>query len=398
MGAATRNSEMLLTLDFTAVGPDSGGVGTVARGIAQGLQDLSIDFTCLVSALQAADWAERAPTLASSIHPVRVALAPTSGWQVRLRRILPRGRVTQYAVGAIRRLRARSIRDSTSEGVVWSPFHRVPVTGDHGVVTVHDLRVFEADLASPMDRRIITENVDKARAVICSWPHPYRGLLERFPQAKNKTFLIPLPVLNPGTPSDRRAPDDRPIRLLFPGYVTPHKNHEVLIRALPLLPDAVAVLTGAEDGAYGQRMRALSHDLGVADRIEWRGFVSSDELEDEYRRADLLVMPTRWEAASGPLYEAIARELPFVASDIPPIRAQLQSIGLSAETFAWDSPTALASAVRDTISGYTDHIAGIRAVAGPIRERSWAQTASDYHRVFEWVAGRSPRPDDLTIG
>lgn len=388
----------ILTLDFTSVGPDAGGVGVVARGIALGLKQLDVEFECAVSSLQLEVWQERVPDLVDTLRPVNVALAPTSRWQAKLRKIVPRAQWAQRIVGRVRALRAKSTRKALGRGTVWLPFHRVPLASGRGIVTVHDLRVFESELESRMDQRIIEENVRTAEAVVCSWAHPYRSVLERFPEAKNKTFLIPLPVLNPGAVTARSAPSGRPLRMLFPGFVTPHKNHEVVVRALPLLGDSIAVFTGSEDGTYGEDLRSLATELGVDDRIEWHGFVSTEALENEYTRADLLVMPTRWEAASGPVYEAIARELPFVASRIPPIVSQLQALGLDAELFEWDSPEELAEAIGRTVSEYDVHIERIRDIAGPLRDRTWSDTASEYLRVFEWVGGSAPRPDDLSIG
>lgn len=388
----------LLTLDFTSVGPDAGGVGVVARGIALGLRQLDVEFECAISTLQMDVWRERVPELIDTLRPVSVALAPTSPWQAKLRKIVPRAKWAQHIVGRVRTLRARSTRKALGEGTVWLPFHRVPLASGRGIVTVHDLRVFESELESRMDQRIIEDNVRKAEAIVCSWAHPYRSVLERFPDAKDKTFLIPLPVLNPGAVTARTAPIGRPLRMLFPGFVTPHKNQELIVRALPLLADSIAVFTGSEDGSYGDELRGLATELGVADRIEWQGYISAADLEEEYARADLLVMPTRWEAASGPVYEAIARELPFVASRIPPIVSQLNALGLDAELFEWDSPEELARAVERTVSEYELHIERIRDVAGPLRDRTWSDTASEYLRVFEWVSGNKQRPDNLTIG
>lgn len=387
-----------LTLDFTSVGPDAGGVGVVAVGVARGLIDTGTAFDCVVSSAQLEDWRAQLPELGARLRPVNVALAATSSWQQTLRRVLPKSTLSQRAISVVRSVRARSTRSALGEGLTWLPFHRVPLAASRGVVTVHDLRVFEPELASPMDQRIIESNVREARAVVCSWPHPYQALLSRFPEARGKAFVIPLPVLNPGRPTARSAPGATATRLLFPGFITPHKNHQVLIRALPLLPDSIAVFTGSEDGTHGDHLRELAERLGVADRIEWKGFVSAAELEEEYANAHILVMPTRWEAASGPVYEAIARELPFVASEIAPIRAQLDSLGLDAETFAWDSPEALAEAVSRTVEHYDVQVERIRRASQAVRERTWSQTAAEYRRVFEWAAGLGDRPDDLMIG
>jgi len=397
MDDITPDRSSSLVLDFTSVGPDSGGVGVVASGIATGLADNGIAFTILTNERLGDEWSARHPAFAPHLRRVSISLDSTSSWQNKLRRRLPRNALTQWFIGHVRRIRTKSVGNAIIGDVVWAPFHRSPIAGDRTVVTVHDLRVFEPDLASSMDQRIIADNLDKAAAVVCSWPHPYRSAVERFPNVAHKIFLVPLPVLNPGPPVPR-SPDRRGLRLLLPAYVTPHKNQEAVIRALALRPDWRVVFTGSEDRSYGDFLRALAEDLGVSHQVEWKGFVSAEELEEAYRETDLLVMPTRWEAASGPLYEAIVRELPFVASDIPPIKAQLASLGLQAETFPWDDPQALVAAVDRTVEHYPDHVEQLRRVAPRLRSRTWGQTAQEYDRVFRWAAGDAAKPSDLQIG
>lgn len=388
-----------VTLDFTSVSPTSGGVGVVAAGVAEGLAASGVPMRCLVNEDAYPAWSLQLPELADKLVPISVRLSATSAWQQALRRLVPRSsRSIQHLIGRVRTIRARSTSHAVGHGVVWQPFHRVPITGANSVVTVHDLRVFEPELASPMDQDIITENVRKAGAVICSWAHPHDSLLQRFPEAASKTFLIPLPVLNTGEWTDRAAPNDRALRLLLPGFVTPHKNHELLIRALPQLPVARAVFTGSEDGKHGDYLRSLADELKVGDRIEWLGFVDTTRLELEYAAADLLVMPTRWEAASGPVFEAIVRGLPFVASRIPPITAQLDTLGLDSPTFDCDSPDELVAAIRAAVDGFDTFVDSLRPLSAELRDRTWKQMAQEYNSVFAWSLGRGDKPEHLMRG
>lgn len=398
IGTGGSSAPQPLTLDFTSVAPDSGGVGVVAKGVAAGLASVDVQFRCVVNSSNYDKWLVSLPELTTLFEPVEVRLNASSSWQQALRKILPRGGLlTQSAVSWARSIRANSTRTALGEGVVWHPFHRVPVAGNSSVVTVHDLRVFEPELASPMDQKIIERNVHEAGAVVCSWAHPYLSLIERFPAAREKTFLVPLPVLNPGPWQTHTRPPHK-ARLLLPGFVTPHKNHEVVVRALAKMPEAQVVFTGSEDGSYGNWLRELAASLGVAERIEWLGFVDEARLEAEYERADMLVMPTRWEAASGPVFEAIIRGLPFVASRIDPIVSQLSILGLKAETFAWDDPNELCAAVSRTLSRYDNAVSDLEPLSRELRARDWAQVAGEYNRVFEWVNGTGEKPLDLMRG
>jgi glycosyltransferase involved in cell wall biosynthesis len=387
-----------VVVDVLSVGPDSGGVGTVAVGVIAGLSELGTPVRVRVDALASTAWREQVGSLPHvTMDPVRVALGASSTWQTALRRSMPTRLRRSALVGMVRRLRAKSV-PTLDAAAVWVPFHRAPLAAERAVVTVHDLRVFGNADSSAMDRKIIAQNVKKAAALVCSWPHPTGHLIELFPDAAEKIFTIPLPLLEPGSPVERALPLNDAIRILVPAFVTPHKNQAVLVRALAEMPDSKLIFTGAEDGDYADRLRALAAELGVADRIEWRGRISRAELAVEYDRAHVLAMPTRWEAASGPVFEAIARELPFIASDIAPIRSQLAAIDVDAELFDPDDPHAVAASLRRVIDTYEPRRAALRAPGELLRRRTWKDAAADYARVLDWTAGRGPKPSDLQRG
>lgn len=387
----------VVLLDFTSVSPTSGGVGVVATGVAKGLSDIGQPHRCLTTVELRAQWKHAlASSPLSQVESVRVPLDTSSAWQGLLRRVLPDRWRRSGAVGAVRRVRALTIRRRTATAeVVWAPFHRVPA-GRNAVVTIHDLRAFEDELASPMDQRILTNNIRTAAALVCSWPHPRDHLLRLFPEVRDKVFLVPLPVLHPGPLTHHVAPGpDERLNLLYPATNAPHKNHEVLIRALPLIPRAHLVCTGRQDKARLAKLQALAESLGIGHRITWTGYIGDDALEDEYRTAHMLVMPSRWEAASGPIYEAIARGLPFVASSIPPIQAQVAHMGVEAPLFEPDDPGAVALAVHQVISDYDSWSARWANLAPAVRARTWADTAREYLDVMRFAAsaaGPAPRP------
>jgi glycosyltransferase involved in cell wall biosynthesis len=93
------------------------------------------------------------------------------------------------------------------------------------------------------------------------------------------------------------------------------------------IPDArlLIVGTGPEEG----RLRAYAHELGVADAVEFRGFIPYEEMPRAYAEAACVVLaslPTwSWEEQFGMvLAEAIAARLPILASSsgaIPEVAA-----------------------------------------------------------------------------
>jgi glycosyltransferase involved in cell wall biosynthesis len=101
------------------------------------------------------------------------------------------------------------------------------------------------------------------------------------------------------------------------GRLSHQKGQDVAIEALARMRDRTARLrlVGAESGP-GERARLeeLAATLAVADRIGWRGAV--DDTAPEYRAADVVVAPSRWDGLSLALLEAMACGAAIVASDV----------------------------------------------------------------------------------
>lgn len=386
----------LLDVDLTGIAPSSGGgVESVAVGVVQGLVELGLGPRCLVSAGTAGSWAKQFPASGPELVEVASVFKAGSAWQTALRRVLPSRWKTSRVVGLVRRLRGRSVERAARDGATWFPFHRTSARAQNAVVTVHDLRVFEAGLESEMDQEIIRQNISRAKAVVCSWAHPYEHLLRLFPEAKEKAFKIPLPVLNAGPTVAAHELADGPIRLILPASVTPHKNHELVLRAMAQRDRLNLTCTGLEVEPFASELKQIAQDLGVADRVSWLGYVEDAALEAEYQKADILVMPSRWEAASGPIFEAILRELPFVASSIAPIQSQLLDLNLKAPTFDCDSVDEIVTALDAVIADYAGYRNELSGPAGLLRSRSWKDTAEEYLQVLDWAAGHANKPEYL---
>jgi glycosyltransferase involved in cell wall biosynthesis len=136
------------------------------------------------------------------------------------------------------------------------------------------------------------------------------------------------------------------LRLLVVTRLHPVKGVDVAIRALARLPDERAVLRIIGEGKepYVGQLRSLADELGVADRIEWAGKVPREQLPDEYWQADLLLMPSRYEAFGIVLIEAMAAGLPIVASSVGGI-PHVTCNGKCAKLVQPECPKALAIAI-----------------------------------------------------
>ena len=102
--------------------------------------------------------------------------------------------------------------------------------------------------------------------------------------------------------------------LLSVGYLIPRKGHDLIIRALPALPDTDLILAG--DGPDKAMLIALAAELGVADRVRLVGALPQAELRSYYGAADALVLASSREGWANVLLEAMACGTPVVASNV----------------------------------------------------------------------------------
>lgn len=121
---------------------------------------------------------------------------------------------------------------------------------------------------------------------------------------------------HPRAAGDAPADADGTPTILFVGRLDPEKRVDELIRAVALLPaDLPARLEVVGDGARRAVWTALADELGVADRVRFRGHVTDDELLEAYAGADVFCMPGVAELQSLVTLEAMAAGLPVVAAD-----------------------------------------------------------------------------------
>jgi len=107
-------------------------------------------------------------------------------------------------------------------------------------------------------------------------------------------------------------------KILYVGRFDPYKNLAVLIRAFAAARAQVKfpltlVVAGAPDPRYPEAPQ-LARELGVNDAIDWRGYVTHDQLVSLYQECDVLAHPSRYEGFGLQILEAMASGLPVICS------------------------------------------------------------------------------------
>ncbi|MFB1487926.1 MULTISPECIES: glycosyltransferase family 4 protein [unclassified Thiocapsa] len=176
--------------------------------------------------------------------------------------------------------------------------------------------------------------------------------------------------------------------LLCVAAMTPRKGHDILLQALAALADrswrldCVGSLTRCP--ATSTALQRLTEQLGLSERVRFTGEVEESRLAALYHRADLFVLPTRFEGYGMVLTEALARGLPIVSTRIGPIPNLVPAdSGLLVEP---DDPAALRTALARVL-----HDPGLRAgLASGARSarsrlRSWDDASGDFMDVLDEV-------------
>jgi glycosyltransferase involved in cell wall biosynthesis len=180
----------------------------------------------------------------------------------------------------------------------------------------------------------------------------------------------------------RNGGDGRTI--LAVGTVERRKNLELLIRVLPQLNGARIVCVGPQT-AYARECEELAGRLGVAERLELRGYVAREELIALYREAAVVAVPSRYEGFGYAAAQALCAGVPCVVSD----RTSLPEIvGNDGGIASIDDAAAWTSMLEAALRGDWESRAS-RVRAGAIARFSWDASAGEVKRVYEAICGKA---------
>ncbi len=100
--------------------------------------------------------------------------------------------------------------------------------------------------------------------------------------------------------------------LVTTGRLAPEKNYVLLIRALALCRDVSLTIIG--EGPQRQELQKLAQDLSTS--VQFLGMVENRRLPEIYARADVFVLPSRYEGNPKALVEAMACGLPVLGTNV----------------------------------------------------------------------------------
>ena len=211
--------------------------------------------------------------------------------------------------------------------IQYSPIYgtKIPV-----IITMHDLQEFHfPENFSSAERIHRTINNHKAMyeadKIIVSFEHIKKDILKFYNVPDNKVSVCPPPFAENWF-TTKKETDWQSLEkkysiskkyLLYPAATWPHKNHLTLLEALKevqkRIPDLKLICTGNKTEYYSIIEKKLN-ELKLENSVKFLGIVPEVDLIGLYKNVELVVIPTLYEAGSGPLYEAMRYEVPVICA------------------------------------------------------------------------------------
>lgn len=198
------------------------------------------------------------------------------------------------------------------------------------------------------------------------------------PRARRRGTVIHNGVDAPGAPHPWRGdPRKQPSQALLVsiGRLVPQKDHATLIDAMSAIPGADLAIIGAGD-LEADLSRQIAR-LGLGDRVTLIGNIEPHEVSDALGAADVVVLPSTWEAFGMLVLEAMASGKAMVVSDIPSHR---EALGDVAEYHPVGDSAAVAARVCELLADDARRL----DLASRARERSQEFTLE--HTVAQYLA------------
>jgi glycosyltransferase involved in cell wall biosynthesis len=271
------------------------------------------------------------------------------------------------------------------------------------VATVHDVSYLEHPEYFTRDRALqlkitVGRTVRSAARILTGTENARNAILKVYPELQeDKVVVVPLAA----------APEFRPVSrdaaavmvrerysiggpfILSVGDVQPRKNHIGLIRAFARLVRAYPqlkhnlVIVGKPTW-FSPKVQEAARESGVAERIQFVGFVSDADLLQLYNACDCFVFPSFYEGFGFPALEAMACGRAVVCSDASALPEVVDGAAILFDPYAIDEMVrAIADVLVDAeLRGRMERL-GIQRAAHFSWQKTAQKTLDAFHQVMD---------------
>jgi glycosyltransferase involved in cell wall biosynthesis len=241
-------------------------------------------------------------------------------------------------------------------------------------------------------------------AVTSSWTR--RDVIEQYQLSEDKVKVVPWapPISaypNP-SPDDLAAVRNKfmlpPDFIYYPAQTFAHKNHIGLLDSLSILRDRhalpISLVSSGKVTEYFPNIQERINALRLNDQVKFLGFVGPLELQCLYRLCTCVVIPTKFEAASFPLWEAYASGAPTACSNVTSLPDQA---GDAALIFHPDRPEEIVDAILRLWTDESLRRVLIERGKRNVARFTWEKTVKMFRAHYRRIAGRRLTEEDCAL-
>ena len=213
--------------------------------------------------------------------------------------------------------------------IQYSPIYKIDIPV---IITMHDLQEYHYpqyfSFKERLHRRINNKiAINDSDHIICSFEHVKKDIMKFFNVNSKMVSVCPPPFAEDWFLNKNESDWDqiqikyniRKNYILYPAATWEHKNHRTLIEAVNYLRqsnfDVELICTGNKTNYFSTIVEIISR-LNLDDAVHFLGIVPEEDLISLYKNSSLVVIPTLYEAGSGPLYEAMRYQVPVICSNV----------------------------------------------------------------------------------
>ncbi|NLB56556.1 MAG: glycosyltransferase family 4 protein [Lentisphaerae bacterium] len=234
----------------------------------------------------------------------------------------------------------------------------------------------------PVYKGLLREAVARTDKILTHSLSAKNDIIQLLNVEPDKIALIPHGVNKRFTPIKRE--DKTTKRIFWVGRRDPYKNLMSLIEAFDILLKKTDCsvelrLAGPADDRYPE-YEIRAHELGIADKIITLGYLTNEQLVDEYRNADVFVFPTLYEGFGLVILESMACGTPVVCGDIASVP---EVAGDAASIVDVKDPEQIAHAVHEILTN--KELASELSNKGLAvsQKFTWAHAAKETVKLYE---------------
>lgn len=202
--------------------------------------------------------------------------------------------------------------------------------------------------------------------------------------------LLPRPTLTPALTAvgAHRAPRNTasPLTFLAVGRLHPQKDYATMLAALARLDHLDWRLRIVGQGPLEAELRANATALGIADRVDFLGFVKDPAaIANLYRDADLFLQSSRWEGLSGAIIEALGTGCETVVTNSTANMVNLRQAADQQPPVPIGDSDAFANAIRNALA----EPASIAAMTAAASVHRFDTAVAAYRSAFVQLGGKA---------